>query len=134
MDLGHWRLPLNLKNIPEDSIGFVYIIKRVNPTTKYYIGKKVLVNKKKRKPLKGRKNARRYLDESDWKTYCGSSNKLKEDISKLGKENFTFEILAFYPSKLLLGYNETKEILIRDAIFRDDYYNEIVNCRLRNKK
>ena len=45
-----------LPDIPVDSIGFVYCI--TNKTTnKKYIGKKLLENKKKRKPLKGRVNS-----------------------------------------------------------------------------
>lgn len=128
---GHWVYPNEIDM--SKFLGFVYII--TNKTTgKKYIGKKLLVNKKKRKPLKGRVNARRYVVESDWQTYTGSSPKLNEDIEKLGKDNFTFEILAFYPSKMLLAYHETKEIIDRNAIFSDEYYNEVCNCRLRNKK
>ena len=114
-------------------LGFVYIITNARSGRKY-VGKKLLVNKKKRKPLKGRVNARRYVVESEWRSYTGSSPKLNEDIEKTGKENFTFEILAFYPSKLLLAYHETKEIIDRNAIFSDEYYNEVCNIRIRNKK
>jgi len=131
--LGHWiynGTEVDLSSM----IGFVYVIQRIYPTSKFYIGKKLLVNKKKRKPLKGRVNARRYVVESDWQSYTGSSPKLNEDIEKTGKENFTFEILAFYPSKMLLAYHETKEIIDRNAIFSNEYYNEVLNCRFRNKK
>lgn len=134
VDFGHWILPENIKNIPSDAIGFVYKITRKSPTPKYYIGKKLLVNKKKKKPLKGRINARRYKVESDWRTYTGSSPALNEDIIKFGKENFVFEILSFHPSKLLLSYWETKTIIDRNAIFDKDYYNEVLNCRFRNRK
>ena len=133
MDFGHW-----IYNGPEvdmsTMIGFIYIIKRKFPTPKFYIGKKLLVFKKKKKPLKGRVNSRRSIVESDWKIYCGSSNKLNEDITKFGKENFSFEILLFRPSKMLLSYYETKEIIDRNAIFDVNYYNEIVNIRVRNRK
>lgn len=131
--MGHWQLPDNLEKIPEGSIGFVYII--TNKTNnKKYIGKKLLENKKKRKPLKGRVNARRYKVESDWKEYTGSSPKLNIDIEISGKENFQFNILSFHPSKLMLAYHETKTIIDNNAIFSSDFYNEVLNCRFRNKK
>lgn len=137
MDTGHWKLSKELENIlekiPEGSLGFVYII--TNKTNnKKYVGKKLLINKKKRKPLKGRVNARRYTVESDWKEYTGSSPKLNLDIEKLGKENFEFEIISFQPSKLMLAYYETKEIVDRNAIFSSDYYNEVLNLRIRHQK
>jgi len=133
MDSGHWILPENLKTIPDNAIGFVYMITNTL-TNRRYIGKKVLINKKKRKPLKGRVNSRRYTIESDWKTYTGSSPILNEDIVKYGKDKFTFEVLSFQPSKLLLAYWETKTMVDRNAIFSNDYYNEVLNLRIRNRK
>ena len=59
MENGHWKFPSGITNIPEGSIGFVYIITNLKKGKKY-IGAKLLENKKKRKPLKGRKNARRH--------------------------------------------------------------------------
>lgn len=133
-DYGHWKLDSNLKpEIPIDAIGFIYVIKN-KTTNKSYIGKKLLQNKKKRKPLKGRVNARRYMVESDWKDYTGSSPALNEYIQKNGKSEFEFIILHFHPSKLLLSYHEIKEIISRDAIFNNEYYNEVLNCRFRYRK
>ena len=133
-EFGHWTLSPNCpKNIPDNAIGFIYCITN-NISGKKYIGKKLLQNKKKRKPLKGRINARRYKVESDWKTYTGSSPVLNDYIVKNGKANFVFEIISFQPSKLLLSYYEIKEIIDRNAIFRGDYYNEVLNCRFRFRK
>lgn len=134
VDTGHWTLPKNdPQDIPLNALGFIYIItNKIN--NKKYIGKKLLENKKKRKPLKGRVNARRYTVESDWKTYTGSSPILNEEIGKIGKDNFSFEIICFQSSKLLLAYWETKTIIDHNAIFSNEYYNEVLNCRFRNKK
>lgn len=133
-DFGHWILPVNEpQGIPINAIGFVYMITNTI-TGKKYIGKKLLQNRKKRKPLKGRVNARRYMIESDWKSYMGSSPLLHSDIEKYGKDKFKFEILSFQPSKLLLAYHETKSIIDRNAIFSNEYWNEVCNLRIRNKK
>ena len=37
--------------------------------------------------------------ESDWKTYTGSCNQLNEDIEKIGKQDFKFEILCWCKNK-----------------------------------
>lgn len=133
MSYGHWKLPKGIEEIPEDAIGFVYIITN-KKSGKKYIGKKILENKKKRKPLKGRKNSRHYKVESNWKSYTGSSSQLNEAIEKEGKDNFDFEILSFHPSKLLLAYWETKTIIDHNALFREDYFNEVLNLRIRARK
>ena len=68
-----------IEEMPEDVVGFVYMITNIT-SGKKYIGKKLVQFKKSRPPLKGRKNRRRYKVESDWKDYYGSSDKLNEDI------------------------------------------------------
>ena len=68
MDTGIWEV---YKPIPEGTFGFIYeIINTIN--NKKYIGKKQMVRKIKRKPLKGKKRKRIDFIESDWKTYTGS--------------------------------------------------------------
>ena len=84
MDTGIWEV---CKPIPEDSFGFIYeITNTIND--KKYIGKKQMVRKIKRKPLKGKKRKRIDFIESDWKTYTGSSDALNNDIALLGLDLF----------------------------------------------
>jgi hypothetical protein len=108
---------------------FIYEIHNIKEN-KYYIGKKQCFSKIKRKPLKGKKRNRIDFKESDWKFYTSSSEKVNEDILRLGKENFTFTIIKTCGSKWELAYFEIKEQILRDVLFKLEYYNGIINVRI----
>ena len=84
------------KAFPADTykFGFVYIITNLQ-TTKAYIGCKQYMLKAKF----GEK-------ESNWRVYTGSSKWLNEDIEKIGKKHFKFEIIAEYKNRRSLRYYE----------------------------
>jgi hypothetical protein len=128
MDTGHWTLSPNISVTP-DTFGFVYEICNT-VTGRKYIGRKQCVRKYKKKPLKGKKNKRIEIKESDGKSYTGSSVDLNSDIEKYGKDKFTFTVLHTCDSKWELGYREIKEQIQRDVILREDYYNGILNVRI----
>ena len=128
MNFGHWILNENVK-IDETTFGFIYEITN-NVTNKKYIGKKQCQSRIKRKPLKGKKRNRINYVESDWKSYTSSSNEINEEIKKIGKENFTFKILRTCDSKWALAYFEIKEQIDREVLFKDEYLNGIINCRI----
>lgn len=128
MDLGHWILNENVL-IDESTFGFIYEITNI-VTGKKYIGKKQCKSKLKRKPLKGKKNKRIEIKESDWREYTSSSNDLNEDIKKYGKDKFIFKILRACGSKWELAYFEIKEQLDKNVLMREDYYNGIINVRI----
>ncbi len=65
--------------------GFIYRITNLK-TGHDYIGRKYFKSKRKLKPLKGRKNKRIRIVETDWNDYYGSSKRLLEDIEELGKK------------------------------------------------
>ena len=75
--------------------GFVYTITNLK-TKKSYIGCKQYFNYRKKKKE----------SESNWKTYMGSSKHLLEDIKKIGKKNFKFEIIEEFKNKRSLRYYE----------------------------
>jgi hypothetical protein len=132
IDLGHWIYGGSEINI-NDYIGFIYKITN-NVNNKKYIGKKLVIFRVTKKPLKGRVNKRRKMRESDWKTYMGSCEALQEDIKKLGHDNFSFEILYWCKTKMELSYMEIKYIVDNNAIFDKNYYNQYFGCRFRNRK
>jgi len=92
----HWLKFGSDKAFPADTykFGFVYIITNLQ-TTKAYIGCKQYMLKAKF----GEK-------ESNWKVYTGSSKWLNQDIDKIGKKHFKFEIIAEYKNKRSLRYYE----------------------------
>lgn len=124
-----------IENLPEDCIGFVYIITN-NISGRKYIGKKLgKFSKTTYKTVKlknGNKNRKKIKGkiESDWKDYYGSSPNLLKDIESLGKQNFTREILYFCTSKAELSYIEAREQFERKVLESDDYYNGIINLRV----
>ena len=128
MEYGHWILNEGVI-INEDTFGFIYEITN-NLLNKKYIGKKQCISRIKRKPLKGKTRNRINHRESDWKTYTSSSNELNSDITKQGKENFTFKIIKACGSKWELAYEEIKEQISQNVLLRDDYYNGIINVRI----
>jgi len=119
--------------LPEDCEAFVYLITN-NTNNKKYVGKKLAKFKTTKPPLKGKKNKRRGYKESDWRTYWGSNDYLKEDVIKLGEDNFTREILYFCPSRGVASYLEAKEQFDREVLLSDDYYNGIINVRVGGSK
>ena len=122
--------PIN--ELPDDVVGFVYQI--TNTTNdRMYIGKKLAKFKRSRKPLKGRKNKRRYKVDSDWHDYYGSSDELTMDIKKLGKEHFKREILFYCYSKAELSYVEAREQFARKVLESDNYYNGHIRVRVHGK-
>ena len=129
-DLGHWVCDIP---IPENPFGMVYVITNIIDNKKY-IGKKQILTKKRKPPLKGKKRKRVSIVETDWKTYTSSSTELNEDIKKRGKENFKFEIIRFCNSKSEMAYFEAKEQFDKDALIKEEYYNGIVNLRISKIK
>ena len=116
-------------DLPDDCDAFVYLITN-NTNGRMYVGKKLAKFKTTKPPLKGKKNKRRGTKESDWKTYWGSNDHLKEDVNTLGEDQFTREILYMCPSRGVASYLEAKEQFEREVLLTDDYYNGIINVRV----
>lgn len=129
MDLGHWETS---QPIPAEPFGFVYLITN-NANGRMYIGKKLMTAIHKKQPLKGKKNKRHSIKETNWKEYTGSSNDLNEDIVKYTKSQFTFSILKFCTCKWEMSYYEAVEQVNRQVLLSEVYYNGILNLRIGKK-
>ena len=121
--------------LPEDCVGFVYLITNV-ATGRMYVGKKLAKFSKTtyrtvklKNGNKKRKKIKSKID-SDWQQYYGSSPNLTEDITQQGTGNFQREILYYCKSKAECSYTEAREQFARRVLESDDYYNGIINCRI----
>lgn len=126
---------VEVENLPQDCIGFVYqITNTISGRT--YIGKKLAkFSKTTQRTVKfknGNKKKRKIKTkvDSDWREYYGSSPELHKDIEQLGIENFTREILYYCKSKAECSYIEAREQFSRRVLESDNYYNGIINCRI----
>lgn len=116
---------------PQSMAGFVYCISHIT-TGKKYIGQKVFWQKKRLPPLKGRRNHRVKIVESNWKDYWGSSDTLLQDIERYRWDRFTREIICLCLNRSSLSYMEAWEIMRRNAITDDNYYNGIIHLRVKD--
>jgi len=106
-----------------DHAGFVYIIiNKVNGMR--YVGKKVFHARRTLPALKGKKRRRKVVKESDWRTYCSSSDDVKRDIEEFGKDNFIFEIVSFHINRTELNYHELKLQFLLDVLEARDINGE----------
>ncbi len=120
--VSHWvRYSTEEPFVPNlDKFGFVYLITNTK-TTKAYVGCKQYFSMGKKKK------------KHKWEIYTGSSKYLNEDIKKIGKEHFTFEVIAEYKNKRSLRYYEAyyqmKWDVLTSTIEGSDepaYYNSYV--------
>ena len=124
-----------MESLPENCIGFVYLITNTISGRKY-VGKKLskfsktsykvvkLKNgKKKRKRIKSKV-------DSDWQTYYGSNVELNKDVETLGVDKFTREILYYCKSKAECSYVEAREQFNRKVLETTDYYNGQISVRV----
>ena len=124
-----------IEQLPDDCVGFVYLITN-NLTGRKYIGKKLAKFSRttyrvvKQKNGKKRRKKIRTKVDSDWREYYGSSPELTADITKLGTQNFSREILYYCTSKAACSYIEAREQFSRRVLESTDYYNGHIQVRV----
>jgi hypothetical protein len=131
-----WLFESNLvESLPEDCVGFVYLITNL-VTGRKYIGKKLAKFAKTsykvvklKNGTKKKKKIRSKID-SDWQLYYGSNDQLNKDIEILGSDKFTREILFYCKSKSECSYIEAREQFRHQVLESDDYYNGQISVRV----
>ena len=124
-----------VETLPEECVGFVYLITN-KVSGRKYIGKKLAKFKKttyKTVTLKNGKKKKKKIRgtiDSDWQTYYGSSVELSKDVESLGTENFTREILFYCKSKAECSYIEAREQFKHKVLESSDWYNGHIQVRV----
>jgi hypothetical protein len=124
-----------VETLPEDCVGFVYLITNLSSERKY-IGKKLAKFSKTsqrtvklKNGTKKKKKIRSKVD-SDWRDYYGSSPELSRDVELQGKDNFKREILYYCKSKSECSYIEAREQFSRRVLESRDWYNGHIQVRV----
>jgi len=126
---------IEVQELPEDCVGFVYLITNTVSGRKY-IGKKLAKFAKTtyrivklKNGTKKKKKIRSKVD-SDWRDYYGSNDQLNKDVDTLGKDNFTREIIFYCKSKAECSYIEAREQFRHQVLESADYYNGQISVRV----
>jgi hypothetical protein len=124
-----------IEQLPEECVGFVYLITNI-ATGRKYIGKKLAKfaktsykTVKLKNGTKKKKKIRSKID-SDWRDYYGSNTELNKDVEQLGKENFRRDILFYCTSKAQCSYIEAREQFNHKVLESKDYYNGQISVRV----
>ena len=108
-------------------VGFVYVIENLIDG-KIYIGRKYFYSRRKQKG-----KTRRVKKESDWKTYYGSSEYLKELVKEHGKENFRRVIISLHTTEGDCNYEEVRQQFLHNVLEDDRFLNENINGKWHRK-
>ena len=121
--------------LPDDCIGFVYLITNT-VTGRKYIGKKLAKFSKTKYKTVTQKNGKKVKKkikskiDSDWQQYYGSNIELNHDVEQLGRDKFTRDILYYCKSKAETSYVEAREQFTRKVLESTDYYNGQISVRV----
>ena len=124
-----------VEQLPEDCVGFVYIITNTI-SGRMYVGKKLARFKTTRYKMHTQKNGKKIRKKirgavaSDWQEYYGSSDQRNRDVESLGRDQFRREILYYCRSKAECNYIEAREQFARKVLESDQYYNGHIRVRV----
>jgi len=109
------------------SFGFVYMIENII-TGRKYIGRKYFYSRRK---TKGK--SRRVKSESNWKSYYGSNEVLKEMVKHYGGQHFRRVILSLHITEGDCNYEEVRLQFHHNVLETDLFLNENINGKWHHK-
>ena len=115
--------------MPQGTIGFIYLLTHISSGRKY-IGRK-LVDKAHRRQ-KNKKIIRTRI-ESDWREYWSSSPDVKELVESEGHANFTREIIGFASGRAILNYAEECLQYSLGVLESDEWLNSNIRSKAYKK-
>ena len=135
----HQNIEITEEVIPEEAVGFIYMITHI-PTGKYYIGKKSLesvrnvkIGVRELKKLKEERKAagiggraplkKKVRKASDWEKYYSSNEWINEQVKEGKADEFKREIIQFCNSKKSLSYYEVYWMFKNDVLSNDNSLN-----------
>jgi hypothetical protein len=121
--------PIVAEEIPEETVGFIYIIEH-KVTKKRYLGKKLLT-KAATKMVNGKK--KKIRKPSDWESYWSSSPWLIEILDAEGRENFDRHIVMLCTGKGEMLYAEESLQYRLKVLESDMWYNSNIRSRVFKK-
>ena len=117
----------SIEQMPENTFGFVYEVTYI-PTNEKYLGKKALETlrlERQEKGLRGKTPLKqKIITESDWITYLGSHNRIKQLVKEGKDDKFFKNILEFAFDKKHLTYLETKHQFNNSVLENTEYIND----------
>ena len=116
-------------DLPIKAIGIVYSIYNVFED-KTYIGKKILLNKRTKPPLKGYKRKRVDYIESNWLTYTGSNKETKN----WKNEDCIKEIVYICYNRTMMTYYETQLQFTEKVLESDKFLNDNILGKFYKQK
>jgi hypothetical protein len=135
--------------IPEEAVGFIYIITHI-PSGKYYIGKKSLesvrtvkIGKRELIKIKEDRKAigmggrtplkKKVRKASDWEKYYSSNEWINEQVKEGKADEFKREIIQFCNSKKSLSYYEVYWMFKYDVLLDDTCLNGNISGKFYRK-
>lgn len=132
-----------LLEVPEGSYGFVYKITVLKGPYKGYIyvgqksftSKKTLSKKQQDQLWSGRgKKPKKAMLESNWKTYCSSSEDVKKLVAEMGVDKFKWEVLELACNKSDLNLKEVEWMVTEMVLRIEKSFNKWMSFKIRKEQ